>query len=121
MDEKGRLYASLGHATGRDCLRRALEFGMSDSVRSQDVRLVLAGVSQSSRDGAALAWRFFRERHAEFRRRYRQGPLMCNAVRAAAAAFGSTDEDADEVEGFFREHDFPGTDKTVSQLVEATR
>ncbi len=114
------MYDSLGSVSGRNLLQRALEFSVSDGVRSQDASKVIRGVSSGSSAGADLAWRFFRSRLDEFRRRYRQGPLMLRAVAAAATGFAD-DGAADEIEKFFADNPTPGVGKTVSQIVEATR
>jgi len=100
-------------------LHRILQFSLSTSVRSQDVRFVLYSAA-GSREGGEMAWAFFKARSEEIRSRYKQGQLLNNVVKACTSSMVSLRE-ADEVEAFFKENSLGGTERTVAQVLEKIR
>ncbi len=119
-EERLRLYDSLESVEGKDLQQRLLDFAVSDSVRSQDTSRLIRQVASGSTGGADLAWQFFRSRLSEFRRRYRQGPLLLRVLSASTCGFAS-EEAADEIEAFFAENTTSGVEKTPAQIIEATK
>src|SRR3989338_7088052 len=120
-EEKLRYLNALGQFKNKDLLKRALEFGLSDEVRSQDTIYPFGGVSRNPL-GRTLAWEFFKNNWKEFETRYSSGGLkfISYFISAAVAHFAS-EEKAKEVEQFFKSHPVPSGTRAVEQSLEAIR
>jgi len=70
--------------------------------------------------GRELAWEFFKSNKDELRRRYEGGFLVSRLVKYVSENFAS-EEKAQEVEAFFAQNPFPGTERTVQQSLETIR
>jgi puromycin-sensitive aminopeptidase len=69
IEEKDRIGRSFGASKNPLILKKALEFSISDDVRSQDCVFIMISVGMS-KDGRELAWTFFKENKQLFRERY---------------------------------------------------
>ncbi|GJQ68392.1 Psa [Trypoxylus dichotomus] len=118
-EEKDRISRALGAAKDVTLLSKVLEFAMSDEVRSQDTVFVIMSVAMT-RVGRKLAWQFFKDNWKELINRYQGGFLLARLVKFTTENFASEDM-ANEVEEFFKEHKSPGTERTVQQGVETIR
>ncbi|GAB0099066.1 Aminopeptidase [Sergentomyia squamirostris] len=118
-EEKDRISRALGVVKDVDILRRVVQFAMSDEVRSQDSCFVIVAVALNPK-GRDMTWSFFRENWRVLLDQYEGGLLLPRLVKYLTENF-ATEEKAKEVETFFKEHHFPGTDRTVSQSVETIR
>lgn len=67
--------------------------------------------------GRDLAWNFFKDNSKLFIERYGAGMLICRLIKLVTEHF-CTEAKADEVETFFKENAFPGSERTVQQAVE---
>ena len=70
--------------------------------------------------GRDMAWQFFKDNKNIFIQRYGAGALICRMIKIVAENF-STETRAVEVEQFFRDNQFPGSELTVQQAVETIR
>ncbi|XP_049545887.1 puromycin-sensitive aminopeptidase isoform X2 [Anopheles darlingi] len=118
-EEKDRISRALGSIGNVDILRKVIEFAMSDEVRAQDSVFVIVSVAMNPR-GRDMTWDYFRERWQVLLNQYEGGFLLARLIKYLTENF-STEERALEVEQFFREHEFPGTERTVSQSIETIR
>ncbi|KAG8229239.1 hypothetical protein J437_LFUL007925 [Ladona fulva] len=100
-------------------MKRVLEFAMSDEVRSQDTVFVIISVAMT-KVGRELAWNFLQENWQVLMERYQGGFLIARLVKSTTENFAS-EERAQELEAFFKEHPSPGTERTVQQSVETIR
>ncbi|ODM99382.1 Puromycin-sensitive aminopeptidase [Orchesella cincta] len=119
QEEKDRIGRSLGAIKDPELLRKVLEFSISNDVRSQDSVFVIISVGMS-KTGREIAWNFFKENKELFRERYPGGGLISRLVKYVTEDF-VTEEMATEVEKFFIENSFPGTERTVQQSIESIR
>lgn len=92
---------------------------LQDEVRSQDSVFVIISVANNVL-GRNLAWEFFKENWSELMNRYQGGFLLARLVKFITENFASEDM-AQEVENFFKEHKSPGTERTVMQSLESIR
>jgi len=69
IEEKDRIGRSFGASKNTTVLKRALEFSISDDVRSQDSVFIMISVSMN-KDGRELTWKFFKDNKQLFRERY---------------------------------------------------
>jgi len=119
LEEQDRIGRSLGAIKKPELLKKVLEFSISDDVRSQDSVFIIisAGMSKTGRE---IAWQFFKENKETFRERYPGGGLISRLVKYVTENF-VTEEMAAEVQQFFVENTFPGTERTVQQSIESIR
>ncbi|XP_040158146.1 puromycin-sensitive aminopeptidase [Anopheles arabiensis] len=118
-EEKDRISRALGSIGNVDILRKVIDFAMSEEVRAQDSVFVIVSVAINPK-GRDLAWDYFCEHWQVLLNQYEGGFLLARLIKYLTENF-STEERAKEVEQFFREHDFPGTERTVSQSIETIR
>lgn len=118
-EEKDRISRALGVVKDVDILRQVVQFAMSDEVRAQDSIFVIVAVAMNPK-GREMTWSFFRENWRVLLDQYEGGFLLSRLVKYLTENF-ATEEKAKEVEAFFKEHQFPGTERTVSQSVETIR
>ncbi|XP_076248890.1 puromycin-sensitive aminopeptidase isoform X2 [Calliopsis andreniformis] len=118
-EEKDRILTSLGAIKDESLLADVLTFALSDEVRTQDALCPIMSVSMSY-NGRLIAWDFFKMYWQTFRDRYEGGFLMSRLVKVITEDF-VTEEQAEDVENFFKDHPMPGTERTVQQSLESIR
>lgn len=118
-EEKDRISRALGSISNVDILRKVIAFAMSNEVRAQDSVFVIVSVAINPK-GRDMTWNYFKENWKILLDRYEGGFLLSRLIKYLTENF-STEERALEVEQFFKEHEFPGTERTVSQSIETIR
>ncbi|XP_055608301.1 puromycin-sensitive aminopeptidase [Uranotaenia lowii] len=118
-EEKDRISRALGSIGNVDILRKVIEFAMSDEVRSQDAVFVIVSVAMNPK-GRDMTWNYFKDNWKVLLDRYEGGFLLSRLIKYLTENF-ATEERAIEVETFFKDHEFPGTERTVSQSIETIR
>jgi puromycin-sensitive aminopeptidase len=118
-EEKDRISRALGSIRDVDILKRVIEFAMSDEVRAQDSVFIIVAVALNPK-GREMAWEFFKQNRQQLLDQYEGGFLLSRLVKHLTENFAS-EEKAREVEEFFKQYSFPGTERTVSQSVETIR
>ncbi|XP_076622057.1 puromycin-sensitive aminopeptidase isoform X2 [Colletes latitarsis] len=118
-EEKDRILRAFGAIKDETLLGEVLEFAMSDEVRAQDAVYAIMSVSMTYK-GRIMAWDFFKRNWHMLRDRYGGGFLMSRLVKIITENF-VTEEQAKDVEEFFKDHPTPGTERTVQQSVESIR
>eukprot|EP01087_Luapelamoeba_hula_P011055 TRINITY_DN2978_c0_g1_i2.p1 TRINITY_DN2978_c0_g1~~TRINITY_DN2978_c0_g1_i2.p1 ORF type:complete len:911 (-),score=164.43 TRINITY_DN2978_c0_g1_i2:27-2624(-) len=118
-EAKERVMEALGSARDPALLQKALDFGMSDEVRSQDAVFVLVRVAANPK-GRQLAWDNLKKNVDTLYKKYTGGFLVGRLAKGCTQYFLS-EEKAKEVEAFFAEHPAPAIDRAVKQSVEEIR
>ena len=119
-EEKDRLTRSgMSSFENKELLKKALDFAISENVRSQDTCHFIAGISRN-KYGRDLAWEFFKENYDLFKNRYKSGFLIHHLVKSVSERFVD-EEKAAMIEKYFEENSWPGTERDVSQAVETIR
>lgn len=85
-------------------------------MRSQDSVFVIGSIANNPL-GRDPAWNFFKDNRKLFIERYGSGSLISRLIKMVTEHF-NTDAKADEVKTFFKENDFPGSERTVQQAIE---
>jgi len=119
QEEKERILRALGMMKDETVLRKILDFAMSEEVRAQDTVFAIMSVALSYK-GRIMAWNFFKEKWRTLLDRYEGGFLLARLVKFTTENF-VTEEQAKDVENFFKDHPTPGTERTVQQCVESIR
>uniref|UniRef100_A0A336LHN3 Aminopeptidase n=1 Tax=Culicoides sonorensis TaxID=179676 RepID=A0A336LHN3_CULSO len=119
QEEKDRLGLAFGAIRDQSVLVKVLEFAMSEEPRSTEtVRIIsAAAINIKGRD---LTWKFFKDNAKAFQAKYEGGYLLSWMAKSLTENFAS-EEKAVEVETFFKENVFPGTERTIQQAVETIR
>lgn len=119
QEEKDRISRALGSMNDVELLQRVIQFAMSDEVRAQDAVFVIvsAAVNPIGRD---MAWSYFKENWKILFDRYEGGFLLTRLVKHLTENF-TTEEQALEVENFFKQNSFPGCERTVQQSIETIK
>lgn len=86
-EERVRIMRSLGAASSKELIERALQFSISDKVRSQDTVFVIASVSGHSTLGRDMAWAFLQEHWTLLFDRYQVS--ACPPVMLHVCVFGT--------------------------------
>lgn len=118
-EEKDRISRALGSIRDVNILSRVIEFAMSDEVRAQDSVFIIVAVALNPK-GRQIAWEYFNRNSQQLLNQYEGGSLLSRLVKHLTENFAS-EEKAQEVEQFFKQHSFPGTERSVSQSVETIR
>ncbi|ESO88043.1 hypothetical protein LOTGIDRAFT_204438 [Lottia gigantea] len=119
QEEKVRISRSLGSVRDEELIKKVLDFSLSEKVRSQDSVFVLASVTGTVR-GRQLAWKFVQDKWSELHDRYKGGFLLSRLVKSTTENF-VTEEDAKNVEEFFKANPAPAAERTVQQSCENVR
>jgi len=119
QEEKVRLMRNMGGSEDKIVIERALQFAMSDDVRSQDTVFAIAGCTHSVQ-GRWMTWQFVKENWDELHKRFEGGFLLSRLIKSTTADFASEDM-AKDVENFFKEHKAAAAERTIQQSLEAIR
>ena len=114
---KVQLLRSLGAFRKEELTRRAIEYALSDKVRRQDA---VAAFGSIPVDMKPAAWRIFKEKWPILDERYGKSGLIGHFVSAGASGI-PTEEHAEDVERFFRDHPAPYASEKIKQTLEGIR
>lgn len=119
-DQKKAALAALG-AAPTDALRvRALDFALSDAVKTQDFFYVSIGMHGASAEGMQFTWDFFQQNLQRYIDKCGPGAAsLMDAVIAGACGGFATEAKAAEVKAFFEASPMPRNERTIAQKVES--
>lgn len=118
-EEKDRISRALGSIKNVDILRKVIDFAMSNEVRAQDSVFVIVAVAMNPK-GRDMTWQFFKDNSDKLLEQYQGGFLLARLVKYLTENFTS-EAHAIEVEEYFKNHKFPGTERTICQSIETIR
>lgn len=118
-EEKDRISRALGSIQDVELLKKVLQFSRSDEVRAQDSVFVIVSVALNPK-GRDMCWNFFKDNWKVLVEQYEGGFLISRLVKYLTENF-TTEERAVEVENFFKQHEFPGCERTVQQSLETIK
>ncbi len=113
-EHDGYMYALTSFANPL-LVRRTMDLALSDVVRSQDAKYVVAALLANS-DTHRLAWQLARERWPEIQKK--TGEFIGNTVLVGALATFCDARTAAEVKSFFSTHKVPDAERTLQQSIE---
>jgi len=114
---KVQLLRSLGAFRNAELTRRAVEYALSDKVRRQDAVAAFGSIPVEMKPAA---WRLLQEKWAVLDERYGKSGLIGHFISSAASGI-PTEEHAEDVERFFREHPAPYASEKIKQTLEGIR
>jgi puromycin-sensitive aminopeptidase len=116
-EEKSRAARGLGYTKDSSRLAKVIEFALSDEVRNQDKIFFFMPIGVSN---PPAAWKLLQDNKDYLRKKYETSHLMTRIVQFSTENF-TTVEMAQEIDEFFKENKFPGTERTVQQSIEKVR
>jgi len=119
-EEKLRALRALGFTPHADLIERTLKLALSSEVRSQDVFYVISSTA-SSVSGRQATWNYLRANWAEFEKLFGEGGFLLPRIISMTVSDFTSDEKADEVEAFFKEHPLESAARTIKQSLETIR
>ncbi|XP_066915619.1 puromycin-sensitive aminopeptidase-like [Clytia hemisphaerica] len=117
MEEQGRLVRVLGFNQDEAIIQKALDFCMSDKVRSGDTVFALAGCTGSLL-GRRMTWRTVKDNWEELYGRYQGGFLLSRLIKISTENF-VTQEEEDDVTNFFSGKEVPAAERVIRQSIES--
>lgn len=121
IDQK-QVQQSVGWTPALATKSEMLRWAISGEVKIQDFFYLMMSVSNSSREGLDMMWKFFT---SEFDAIYGMvksaSPSIMDAVIGASTAGFCSEEKATEIEAFFEKHPLPSNKRTISQKLEEIR
>jgi len=117
MEEKNRIVRVLGYSSDENIVKKALDFCLSDKVRSQDTVMAMAGCTGSLM-GRRLTWQFTKDNWEELHKRYQGGFLLSRLIKISTDNFATEAEEKD-VEEFFKGKEVPAAERVILQSIES--
>ncbi|CAG2105680.1 unnamed protein product [Medioppia subpectinata] len=118
-EERVRVLRGLGSVRDVNRIQQVLDLSISEEVASNDSVIVITSAS-FSKNGRDIVWQFFKQNADLLKRRYETGVAISSLVKYITENF-VTEEKAIELETFFADNPFPGTERTVKQSLEKIR
>ncbi len=117
-EEKDRIFRALCSFSQTHLLQQSLEFSLSPKVRAQDSFKAFYFVFAHPQ-GKNLAWEFVQKHWDMLVERFSGSHLLPRFI-SAAESFVSQEE-ATEIEAFFKTHKAPSAERTIAQTIEQIR
>jgi len=119
-DLRFRALQGIGFAIGDDLVHSALDFALSDGVRSQDIYMVFATVASTSR-GRELAWLFLKKNWDVVVSKLEAGMNLLANVISYATKSGNTTPWLVDVESFLATRKRQNTERAIAQVLESIK
>lgn len=117
MEEKNRLVRALGYSSNEDTIKKALDFAISDKVRSSVTVIALVGCT-STLVGRRMTWDFIKSNWDELYKRYEGGFLLSRLIKISTENF-VTKADEKDVKDFFSIREVPAAERVIKQSIES--
>lgn len=118
-EEKLRFLGALTSFEEPKILEKTLDFLFSGEVRSQDIFLMLHGLSQNP-SGRDITWQFIKIHWDKIEELYAGGKLIGRVISAVCDPLISFAHESD-VRSFFEAHPVPAAKRTIQQALEKIR
>lgn len=123
-DNQERKYAmfTLGATPSIALKLQTLDWAVkSGEVKLQDFFYPMGSVA-GSLEGAELTWKYFQDNFEYIKEKLaKAAPSLMDAVVVNTVSRFCTKEKADEIEGFFKQHPLPSSERRISQTLENMR
>jgi len=114
-DVRIKCLTGIGLSSDDALINRALEYAVSEKVRSQDMMYILNACASTPK-GLGLTWSWVQQNWTTLTENL-SPPLLANVVKFSTQGF-TTNEKSDEVRWFFVEKSAPGIERTIEQCIE---
>jgi aminopeptidase N len=110
-----RYFFALAQFPKAELLQQTLDWSLTPEVRSQDLRII--GAVTGNPVGEDMGWDFVRQHLDDIRKKTGGGLGGVGAILAVTGRFCDVQK-RDQVQQFFQEHPFPGTERNQRQAIE---
>jgi len=117
--EKENISRAISASNSKEVLRSALWFAVSQDCNTEEAMYMIIGIATNP-NGREIAWEFFKNNYSRFDQGSSNRFLWLRMIKFLIENF-NTAAKAMEVELFFRNHRFQGTERIVKQGVESIR
>jgi len=111
---------SIGYSTKPELITKALEYSLTDAVRSQDLFFLIASTA-STPQGQEITWKFLQNNWNKFLEAIGSSNFLLTRLVAYATQAFKTEEKAKEVEEFFKDRTGLAIERTIQQSLESIR
>lgn len=115
-DERNRIAKGIGTCKDSKRLNEVIRFALSSNIRLQDKNNILCPIGSTH---PHRAFEVFQE-HEELFRSMESGPMFSNLLQGLFEGFAS-EEMAEKLRLYFEENEYPGSERTVQQVLETIR
>jgi puromycin-sensitive aminopeptidase len=120
--ERKFVLGTLGATNDAKMKLQTLEWSISGEVKLQDFFYLMGSVGHSSRVGAEISWKFFRDNFVTIKDMIGKGsPSLMDACIINCAGGFCSGEKADEIDAFFKANPLPSSARKIAQCVEGMR
>lgn len=113
--ERDRILLALSSFKQKELIKKALQFSLSNEVRSQD-SFKVAMITGMDMHGKYITWEFIKNKWDEILNRYSGTYLICRFITPMDSFIHQ--EQAQELKEFFKIHKAPSATRTVLQVIE---
>jgi aminopeptidase N/puromycin-sensitive aminopeptidase len=111
-----RYFYALAQFPETDLLQQTLDWSLTPDVRSQDLRII--GAVTGNPAGEAMGWDFMQKHLDDIRKKTGGGLGGVGVILGVSGRFCDAQR-RDQVQEFFKEHEFPGTERNQRQAIES--
>lgn len=120
--ERKHVLSSLGYVPDTKLKLATLDWTTSGAVKLQDFFYAIGSVSQSSKTGKELSWKYFQDNFERLKNMLiNASSSLTDALIVYSAGSFCSKEKADEIESFFAAHPLPRNVRKISQTIEGMR
>ncbi len=119
QEERNRIGGALCQFKQVSLIKKTLKFILSSEVRDQDAPLLLAA-SASNNYARDLTWKFIKDNWKLLYDRYSGGHTCSRMITDTTSDF-DTNEDAKDIEKFFKKNKAAGMERVIAQVLERIR
>lgn len=116
-EERNRIARALGSVKDPKRVARVIDFVLSDEVKNQDKIFVIIPMGYSN---PRAAWDMFKDKRDFFKQIYAAATLLNHVVKSGMENFAS-EQEAQEVDEYFKANPLPESTRTVKQSIETIR
>jgi aminopeptidase 2 len=119
-DERNTCLRTLGRAKSEHLIKKTLALALGGEVKMQDIYMPIGGLSTTSK-GVEMRWAWMKENWSELVERLPPSMSMLSSVVSICTAPFTKEEQLKEVQGFFKDVDKKGFDRSLEQSFDSVR
>ena len=99
-----------------------MQWSTSGEIKIQDFFYLMGSVGRSGKEGRDISWQYYKDNMEVIKTMLgHASPSLMNACIVMCAGAFCSNEKADEIENFFKEHPLPKSTRRIDQMLESIR
>ncbi|GKY96228.1 hypothetical protein MPSEU_000582700 [Mayamaea pseudoterrestris] len=120
--ERKHVLGSLGFISDPKLKLKTMEWSTSGEIKLQDFFYLMGSVGHSNSAGRQVAWKYFQDNFEAIKAMVANASSsLMDAVIVMCCSGFCSNEKADEIEAFFKDHTLPSSARKISQTLEGMR